>query len=116
MVKKYVVLVILFILPIAAYVFFSMSTNFFKLFPVWRKKAGRFSGLVNLKGEELKLEGKLTLLGFSEAISSLTGHMLTILRIKFMVNITNFTIFSSSFYCQRAQKNKRKTSTRKFNP
>lgn len=64
MVKKYVVLIILFILPIAAYVFFSMSTNFFKPLPVLTEDVSEISGFVNLKGEEVKLEGHITILGF----------------------------------------------------
>jgi len=64
MVKKYVTLVILFILPIAAYVFFSMSTNFFKPLPVLTEDVDEISGFVNLKGEEVKLEGHITILGF----------------------------------------------------
>lgn len=62
--KKYVVLVILFVLPIAAYVFFSMSTNYFKPLPVLTEEINEISGFENLESNKVKLEDHITILGF----------------------------------------------------
>lgn len=62
--KKYVVLVILFILPITAYIFFSMSTNYFKLLPVLKENIEEVSGFTNLNGDQIELKDHITILGF----------------------------------------------------
>lgn len=62
--KKYVVLSILFILPITAYIFFSMSTSFFKSLPVLTDEVAEISKFRNLEDKEVQLEGHITILGF----------------------------------------------------
>lgn len=62
--RKYIVLVILFILPITAYVFFSLSTNYFKLLPVLTPDVEEPYAFKTLEGKPVKLEGHITILGF----------------------------------------------------
>lgn len=62
--KKYLVLVILFILPISAYIFFSMSTNYFKLLPVLTENVDELYHFKTLDDRTVKLEDHITILGF----------------------------------------------------
>lgn len=62
--KKYLVLVILFILPIAAYIFFSMSTNYFKLLPVLTENVEEVTAFLTLDGGKVRLDNHITILGF----------------------------------------------------
>ncbi|RZS98853.1 hypothetical protein [Aquimarina brevivitae] len=63
--KKYLVLGILFILPLVAYLFFASGVHNFAKLPVLNqnvKSVQSFSGLSN--DEEIKLQDKITILGF----------------------------------------------------
>ena len=62
--KKYIVLGILFILPITAYVFFAMSTNYFKPLPVITYGVAELEGFKTLEGKDVQLEDRITVLGF----------------------------------------------------
>lgn len=62
--KKYIVLGILFILPITAYVFFAMSTNYFKPLPVLTHSVAGLDGFKNLEGKPVQLQDRITVLGF----------------------------------------------------
>lgn len=62
--KKYIVLGILFILPITAYVFFAMSTNYFKPLPVLTPSVAELDGFKDLDGKPVQLENRITVLGF----------------------------------------------------
>lgn len=62
--KKYLVLSILFILPITAYVFFSLSTNYFKPLPILTEKVAELDGFLTLDGGSVELENHITVLGF----------------------------------------------------
>ncbi|HET8803353.1 MAG TPA: hypothetical protein VFM72_02150 [Aequorivita sp.] len=62
--KKYLVLGILFLLPITAYVFFSLSTNYFKQLPVLTPSISELNGFKTLEGEAVQLKGHITVLGF----------------------------------------------------
>lgn len=62
--RKYIVLVVLFILPITAYVFFSLSTNYFRLLPVLTPNVSELYDFENLNGESVRLEEHITVLGF----------------------------------------------------
>ncbi|AFL80373.1 hypothetical protein Aeqsu_0870 [Aequorivita sublithincola DSM 14238] len=62
--KKYIVLGILFILPITAYVFFAMSTNYFKPLPILTPSVAELDGFKTLEGKPVQLENRITVLGF----------------------------------------------------
>lgn len=62
--KKYLVLSILFILPITAYIFFSLSTNYFKPLPVLTENVSELDGFATLDGGTVELENHITVLGF----------------------------------------------------
>lgn len=63
-VKKYLVLGVLFILPITAYIFFSLSTNYFKPLPVLTENVSELDGFTTLRGKQVQLENRITVLGF----------------------------------------------------
>jgi len=63
-IKKYLVLGVLFILPITAYIFFSLSTNHFKPLPILTANVSELDGFVDLKGNPVELENHITILGF----------------------------------------------------
>jgi hypothetical protein len=63
-VKKYFVLSILFLLPISIYLFFALGVNNFVKLPVVSENVEELSGFVNLEGEEITLEDKITVLLF----------------------------------------------------
>lgn len=62
--KKYIVLGILFILPITAYIFFALSTNYFKPLPTLSTEVAELDGFVNLEGKPVQLENRISILGF----------------------------------------------------
>lgn len=62
--KKYIVLSILFILPITAYIFFALSTNYFKPLPILNENVEELTGFENLEGDPVRLENHITVLGF----------------------------------------------------
>ena len=62
--KKYLVLGTLFILPITAYIFFAMSTNYFKPLPVLTTSVAELEGFKDLHGNPVHLENRITVLGF----------------------------------------------------
>ena len=62
--KKYIVLGILFILPITAYIFFAMSTNYFKPLPVLTPSVAELDGFKTLDGKPVQLQNRITVLGF----------------------------------------------------
>jgi hypothetical protein len=62
--KKYLVLGILFVLPITAYIFFAMSTNYFKPLPVLTPAVEELKEFKSLNGDAVQLEDRITILGF----------------------------------------------------
>ncbi len=62
--KKYIVLGILFILPITVYVFLAMSTNYFKPLPIITHSVAELEGFKTLDGKPVQLENRITVLGF----------------------------------------------------
>lgn len=62
--KKYIVLGVLFILPITAYLFFSSGVNHFAKLPVLTENVGELSNFTSIDGEMVRLDGKITILGF----------------------------------------------------
>ncbi len=62
--KKYIVLGVLFILPITAYLFFSSGVNYFAKLPVLTQEINDFSNFTSLDGEPISLDGKITILSF----------------------------------------------------
>ena len=62
--KKYIVLSILFILPITAYIFFAMSTNYFQPLPVLTPSVAELDGFKDLDGNPVQLQNRITVLGF----------------------------------------------------
>ncbi|MGX7667162.1 hypothetical protein [Flavobacterium pedocola] len=62
--KKYIVLTILFALPICAYLFFASGVNSFAKLPTVTPNIPELPLSKSLKGEEVKLQGKITILGF----------------------------------------------------
>src|SRR5690606_18233285 len=62
--KKYIVLGILFILPITAYIFFALSTNYFSPLPILHDQVDELEGFVNISGQGVHLKDKITILGF----------------------------------------------------
>lgn len=63
--KKNSVLFILFILPIVAYLFFASGVNSFTKLPTITPKVAEFGNWKSLRGDQVRLEGKITILGFS---------------------------------------------------
>ena len=62
--KKYIVLGLLFILPITAYVFFALSTNYFKPLPILTHNVSELDGFTSLSGNPVQFENRITVLGF----------------------------------------------------
>lgn len=62
--KKNVVLFILFILPIVAYLFFASGVNSFSKLPTVTPAIPELGDWKSLDGESVKLNGKITVLGF----------------------------------------------------
>ena len=65
MMKKNIVLFVLFILPIVAYLFFSSGVNCFTKLPIITPKIADFGDWKSLKNEKVTLNNKITILGFS---------------------------------------------------
>ena len=63
--KKNIVLFVLFVLPIAAYLFFASGINSFTKLPVITPKIADFGDWNSLNGEKVSLDNKITILGFS---------------------------------------------------
>ncbi|MEM0574969.1 hypothetical protein [Flavobacterium polysaccharolyticum] len=63
--KKNIVLFVLFILPIVAYLFFASGVNSFTKLPTITSKVTDFGNWKSLRGDEVRLDGKITVLGFS---------------------------------------------------
>jgi hypothetical protein len=63
--KKNIVLFVLFILPIVAYLFFASGINSFTKLPVITAKIADLGEWKALKGEKVSLNNKITILGFS---------------------------------------------------
>ena len=63
-IKKYLVLAILFLLPISIYLFFAMGVNNFVKLPIVSENVAELSGFVNLEGEKIHLEDRITVLLF----------------------------------------------------
>lgn len=62
--KKNIVLFILFILPIVAYLFFASGVNSFTKLPMLTPGIAEAGDWKTLNGETIKLNGKITVLGF----------------------------------------------------
>lgn len=65
--KKNIVLFVLFILPIVAYLFFASGVNGFTTLPVVSPSVPDLGKWESLHGEEVTLNGKITILGFGGA-------------------------------------------------
>ncbi|MEL1239535.1 hypothetical protein [Flavobacterium flavipallidum] len=63
--KKNIVLFSLFILPIVAYLFFASGVNSFTKLPTITSKVADLGNWKSLKGEQVSLNNKITILGFS---------------------------------------------------
>ncbi len=63
--KKNIVLFILFVLPIVAYLFFASGINSYTKLPVITPKVDDFGAWKSLKNENVSLNNKITILGFS---------------------------------------------------
>ncbi|UGU17315.1 hypothetical protein LS482_05450 [Sinomicrobium kalidii] len=62
--KKYLVLGVLFILPIVAYLFFASGVNNFVKLPVLTENVDEVTAFKSLDGNEVQLENRITVLGF----------------------------------------------------
>lgn len=62
--KKYLVLGVLFVLPILAYLFFASGVNNFGRLPVLHNSVTDIDGFVSLDGEEVTLDGHISILAF----------------------------------------------------
>lgn len=65
--KKYIVLFVLFILPIVAYLFFASGVNSYTKLPVLTPKVADFGDWKSLDNQKVSLNSKITVLGFSGA-------------------------------------------------
>lgn len=62
--KKNIVLFVLFILPVVAYLFFASGVNSFTKIPVLTPKITEFGNWKSLRNDNVKLQNKITVLGF----------------------------------------------------
>jgi hypothetical protein len=62
--KKYFVLGFLFLLPISIYMFFATGVNNFGKLPVLVENIQELQGFVDLEGNTVQLDNKITILGF----------------------------------------------------
>lgn len=62
--KKYLVLGVLFILPLTAYMFFASGVNNFLRLPILNTNVAEVSNFQSLNGEKIQLKDKITILGF----------------------------------------------------
>lgn len=65
--KKYLILALLFIMPICAYLFFATGVNQFQRLPIISENVNELPVGKTLLGNEPKLEGKITIVGFPGA-------------------------------------------------
>ncbi len=63
--KKNIVLFVLFVLPIVAYLFFASGVNGFTTLPVITPKTADFGDWKSLDNQKISLNNKITILGFS---------------------------------------------------
>jgi hypothetical protein len=63
--KKNIVLFVLFVLPIVAYLFFASGVNSFTKLPIITPKVGDFGNWQSLNNEKVSLDGKISILGFA---------------------------------------------------
>ncbi|WP_405208278.1 hypothetical protein [Aquimarina sp. LLG6339-5] len=74
--KKFLVLGILFILPIVMYLFFASAVDNFSKLPVLKEAIGNLDDFESLTGERITLEDKITILGFfGEDIQDKKGNV-----------------------------------------
>ena len=77
--KKYFVLCILFIFPIVIYLFFASGKNNFALLPVLTENVNEIKNFKTLSGAKIKLEDKISILGFwGEDLSEKKGDALNL--------------------------------------
>ncbi len=62
--KKYIVLAILFILPIVVYMFFASGVNNFIRLPILNENAVRINEFKNLEGDSIHIKDKISILTF----------------------------------------------------
>ncbi len=62
--KKFLVLGILFVLPLVAYLFFASGVHNFAKLPVLNTNVGNIEGFESLDSEKITFEDKITVLGF----------------------------------------------------
>lgn len=62
--KKYIVLGVLFVLPIVAYLFFASGVNNFVKLPVLTENVEEVTAFGSLSGDTVRLKDKITVLGF----------------------------------------------------
>ncbi|PQB05137.1 hypothetical protein [Aureitalea marina] len=63
-VKKYIVLTVLFLLPLLVYIFFATGVNNFVKLPVLTTSVAELDGFQDIEGERPRLQNKITVLGF----------------------------------------------------
>ena len=63
--KKNIVLFVLFVLPIVAYLFFASGINSYTKLPIITPKVADVGNWKSLKNQEVSLNGKITILGFA---------------------------------------------------
>jgi len=74
-VKKFLVLGILFVLPLVAYLFFASGVHNFAKLPVLNAEIGNVEGFVPLRSEKITFKDKITVLGFlGEGIYNKQGN------------------------------------------
>ena len=62
--KKNIVLFVLFVLPIVAYLFFASGVNSFTKIPTLTPNISDFGSWKSLRNDSIKLQNKITVLGF----------------------------------------------------
>lgn len=63
--KKNIVLFVLFVLPIVAYLFFASGVNGYTKLPTLKESTAEFGNWKSLNGDQVTLNGKITIIGFS---------------------------------------------------
>lgn len=75
--KKYLVLAVLFLLPIVAYLFFSSGVNTFVKLPTKTERINSISNFTSLDGDSLQLDDNINvLLFFGSEVGSMHGNAL----------------------------------------
>lgn len=62
--KKFIVLGVLFLLPISVYLFFATGVNNFVKLPILSKNVSEISNFKDIDGQEVQLKDRITVLGF----------------------------------------------------